>query len=54
MQLGYILIDLTNLFVSLQPEDWDDREYIGDPDDVKPEVTCLVNMVAILKISYFC
>jgi calreticulin len=22
---------------SLQPKDWDDREYIDDPDDVKPE-----------------
>lgn len=33
--------------VFLQPEDWDDREYIDDPNDVKPEVTCLVNMVAI-------
>lgn len=29
--------------------DWDDREYIDDPDDVKPEVTCLVNFVAIYK-----
>lgn len=39
--------------VSLQPEDWDDREYIDDPDDVKPEVTCLVNMVAISKKILF-
>jgi hypothetical protein len=22
----------------LQPEDWDDKEYIPDPEDVKPEV----------------
>jgi len=32
---------------SLQPKDWDDREYIDDPDDVKPEVcdsTTLPNM----------
>lgn len=23
---------------TLQPADWDDREYIEDPNDVKPEV----------------
>lgn len=23
---------------SWQPADWDDREYIDDPNDVKPEV----------------
>lgn len=33
---AFTLIDFTNLF--LQPEDWDDREYIDDPNDVKPEV----------------
>jgi hypothetical protein len=25
-------------FYILQPADWDDREYIEDPNDVKPEV----------------
>jgi hypothetical protein len=28
---------------SLQPKDWDDREYIEDPDEVKPEV-CVANI----------
>lgn len=23
---------------SMQPKNWDDREYIEDPDEVKPEV----------------
>lgn len=36
MAFVFTLIDFTNLF--LQPEDWDDREYIDDPNDVKPEV----------------
>jgi hypothetical protein len=29
----------------LQPEDWDDNEYIPDPEDKKPEVAflCLRN-----------
>ena len=24
----------------MQPEDWDDKEYIDDPEDKKPEVKC--------------
>lgn len=24
--------------IYLQPEDWDDKEYIPDPEDKKPEV----------------
>jgi hypothetical protein len=30
---------MQNLLLSLlQPADWDDREFIEDPNDVKPEV----------------
>lgn len=43
----------------LQPADWDDREYIDDPNDVKPEVkhalSCLmVEMVVTIdpQLSY--
>lgn len=37
------LIDLgfdihVTLFPYLQPEDWDDKEYIPDPEDEKPKV----------------
>lgn len=37
------LIDLgfdihVTLFAYLQPEDWDDKEYIPDPEDEKPKV----------------
>ena len=31
--INYVISPLT-----LQPEDWDDREYIPDPEDEKPEV----------------
>lgn len=29
---------VSKLPFTLQPADWDDREYIEDPNDVKPEV----------------
>lgn len=31
----------------MQPADWDDREYIDDPNDVKPEVFVTVPFVMI-------
>ena len=42
-------------FIVLQPADWDDREYIEDPNDVKPEVlpNILFNSVVEIVI-YIC
>jgi hypothetical protein len=34
----------------LQPKDWDDREYIEDPDQVKPEV-CFVILPIVGQLS---
>ena len=47
----------SNIYAFLQPKDWDDREYIEDPDAVKPEV-CVpmhyyVNLI-ILQCSKYC
>jgi hypothetical protein len=40
--LCFIYIIVFNLWTDdkkmLQPEDWDDKEYIEDPEDKKPEV----------------
>lgn len=43
------------IFIVLQPADWDDREYIEDPNDVKPEVlpNILFNSVVEIVI-YIC
>jgi len=32
------------IFAGLQPEDWDDKEYIPDPEDKKPEVYTLLSL----------
>ena len=40
---------LYNIFTGWQPEDWDDKEYIPDPEDKKPEVA---NHYFALLITY--
>lgn len=44
--------------IYLQPEDWDDKEYIPDPEDKKPEVmmpdssrSCLVSKFVTYNLS---
>ena len=31
----------------MQPEDWDDKEYIDDPEDKKPEVKCKFLIISV-------
>ena len=38
---------------SLQPKDWDDREYIEDPDEVKPEVCVLIHPFVNRNFSWY-
>lgn len=33
----------------MQPEDWDDKEFIPDPEDKKPEVQALI--LLMLKVE---
>lgn len=40
MFLPVLFVD-NNLIYVWQPDDWDDKEYIPDPEDKKPEVKIL-------------
>lgn len=48
-QLFISFADLFFLKLWWQPADWDDREYINDPNDVKPEVLQFTPTMVFLK-----
>lgn len=48
LRMYYYIEESTNL-PCLQPKDWDDREYIDDPDAVKPEVWDFWLLLNILR-----
>lgn len=49
-----MLVDADFTMFWSQPEDWDDKEYIPDPEDKKPEVNKLFILYANHIFKYSC
>lgn len=47
----YLGFSIPNLPFPSQPADWDDREYIEDPNDVKPKVQCFTSPTSLPSLT---